>query len=145
MGGMMGMGGMSGFGGMANQMMQQQMQSQGMLQRQMGNMTQMSYGGGGMGQAKAAEKHGKKADIHRKEKRTQTEKQIAEEKGVSLFDPHFDIVQVKVYGQARFFSAPPAEAMAQPSQADAAADAAAAPGGPAAAKGAGAGRQGGPG
>jgi hypothetical protein len=43
----------------------------------------------------------------------------------SLHDPYYNIVEVKVYGQARFFSPPPAPAPAEPSQA-APADAAAA-------------------
>lgn len=36
-------------------------------------------------------------------------------KGPSLFDPYFDIVEVTVYGQARFFNPPPVDAATEPS------------------------------
>ena len=42
------------------------------------------------------------------------EKAVEDTKGPSLFDPYFDIVQVKVYGQARFFNPPPTEAPQNP-------------------------------
>ena len=51
--------------------------------------------------------------------------QIGEEaKGHSLFDPYFNIVEVKVYGQARFYNPPPEEPEAEPSLGETAGDAA---------------------
>ncbi len=42
-------------------------------------------------------------------------RQLKKSKGATLFDPYFDIVQVTIYGQARFFNAPPAQPAAEPS------------------------------
>ena len=68
--------------------------------------------GGGMGQPdrKKSGKDMRKEDRAKEPRRT--EKAIDKTKGPSLFDPYFDIVQVKVYGQARFYNPPPAEAAA---------------------------------
>ncbi len=49
------------------------------------------------------------------EKRKKEEEKIKEAKGPSLFDPYFNIVEVTVYGQARFFKPPPTEPAAGPS------------------------------
>jgi hypothetical protein len=131
MGGRMGMGGglsgMVGMGGMANQM-EQHMQTQMQTQRMMsGGMTQMMYGPGGGGAAPQAKKSGKSVrDTDRKKQRETKTKEIDAAKGPSTFDPFFDIVQVKVYGQARFFNAPPADAPAEPSSGATVAGAAAA-------------------
>ena len=64
-------------------------------------------GGMGGGHA-AAERKGK--DVrkeNRAEIRKEQEEQAGKAKGPSFFDPYFDIVQVTVYGQARFFLPPP--------------------------------------
>ena len=46
------------------------------------------------------------------------QEELEKRKGPSLFDPYFNIVQVTVYGQARFYNPPPAEPQAQPSPGD---------------------------
>ena len=51
----------------------------------------------------------------RAETRKNEEEKIEQAKGPSLFDPYFDIVEVTVYGQARFFKPPPVEATPEPS------------------------------
>ena len=56
-----------------------------------------------------------KRNVNTKEVRTKKEEAVKNSKGVTLFDPYFDIVQVTVYGQARFFNAPPAQPAAEPS------------------------------
>ena len=113
---------MVGMGGMANQMEQHDGAA--------GDAASGGMGGGrmgmagGMGQRRAAKKKGE----GRARARTagtnarQGQKAIDEAKGPTLFDLYFDIVQVKVYGQARFFNAPPADAggRAEPVRAEAA-------------------------
>jgi hypothetical protein len=131
MGGRMGgrMSGMQGMGGMMQQM--QSMQQAMMSQRGNGMGSMYGMGGGGMGAQPDRKKSGKdmrKED--RKENRKKIEKAVDETKGQTLSDPFFNIVQVKVYGQARFFNAPPADAAPPPSTSEttaAAAPAAAAP------------------
>ena len=56
-----------------------------------------------------------KRNVDAKKEREKKEKAITESKGVTLFDPYFDIVQVTVYGQARFFNPPPDQPAAEPS------------------------------
>jgi len=127
------MGGMTGFGGSARQMEQQMEASMraSSMQRMSGMM--------GMGGLETAKRQGK--DVrgeNRSKKREEKQKAIEQSKGPSLFDPYFDIVEVTIYGQARFFNPPPVEPAAQPSPGEASA-APAAPGSPAgseAAKGA---------
>ncbi len=125
-GGMMGMGGrgmmgmmgaqargMSGFGGMMGQMQAGRMGS-------MAGMGMMGMGGRG---GAVAEHKG--IDNRNKEKRSVTRKKeeeaINKSKGPSLFDPYFDIVQVTVYGQARFFNPPPESPAVEPSPGETAA------------------------
>ena len=123
--GMSGGSGMVGMGGMAGQM-EQMLRSQ---QQQMAADGQYGNGGrmgGGMGGAAAKKKTGKDMrNVDLKEKRKANEKAAEEAKGPSLFDPYYDIVQVKVYGQARFFAPPPEEPAAEPSSGETAAAAAA--------------------
>ncbi len=137
MGGMMGSMGMGrmmrgmmggGYGGMASQMRNQMMSSQmSMMGGMRMGMQGMGMGGmGGMGGAGRAEH--KKVDVsnvNRKEEREKKAKELEEKKGPTLFDPYFNIVQVTVYGQARFFDAPPIAPPAEPSLGDAAASPAA--------------------
>ena len=96
---MMRMRGMSGYGGM--------MGGSPQMMQGMGGMRAMMGASGGMSGA-AAERKGK--DV-RKEDRAKTrkeqEEQASKAKGPSFFDPYFNIVQVTVYGQARFFLPPP--------------------------------------
>jgi hypothetical protein len=122
---MAGMGrGMMGFGGMMG-MMQGQMS---MSARAGGNynMAGMGMGMAGMG-ATAARKGTDVRNVDTKKARKEKEKAIEQSKGVTLFDPHFDIVQVTVYGQARFFNPPTGEEPAQPSLGESANTATAAP------------------
>ena len=124
MGGMMGgygnamQSGMTGMGGMMNRM-----------GRGMGGMSGGGYGGaaggmmegyGGGGGGGAATKAGidKRTTNQAKEaaKRAEAAKKAG---GASLHDPYYNIVQVTIYGQARFFNPPPVEAPAEPSQAEA--------------------------
>jgi hypothetical protein len=114
--GMMGRRGTGGFGGMADRMGSQMSQMM-MMQRSMG-MGQMGMGMGGMGGAGASQSKKKGTDVRkddRKKKREEAEKAVLSAKGPSLFDAYFDIVEVTVYGQARFFNPPPAEAQSEPS------------------------------
>ena len=101
MGGM-GMGGMVGMGGMASQMANM-MSQQGM--RGGGMAGAGMPGAGGMGSAKSKGKDVRSKD--RGDEREAKTKAINEAKGPTLFDMYFDIVEVKVYGQARFYNAPP--------------------------------------
>ena len=48
----------------------------------------------------------------------ETMEELEKRKGPSLVDPYFNIVQVTVYGQARFYNPPPAEPEAQSSPGD---------------------------
>jgi hypothetical protein len=110
--------GMTGYGGMMGQM-----QTQMRMQSQMGAMMMGRMGGGMMGgmmgapgaAVGAARKGTDNRGVDRSKKRKEEETKINEAKGPSLFDPYFDIVEVTVYGQARFFRPPPAEAAAEPS------------------------------
>jgi hypothetical protein len=137
MGGMMnsmmrqaGMGRMSGYGGLASSM-QNQMQGQMMSQMagMMGARGGMMAGMPGMGAVGApAQKKGiDKRNVDAKKVREQKEKAVTESQGVTLFDPYFDIVQVTVYGRARFYNPPPAGPAPEPSSGDAAATAKAEP------------------
>ncbi len=121
-GGRMGSGGgMVGMGGMAAQMQQMMMGSQ--RSRGGGNAGMGGVGAGGTG---AAQKSGKSVrGTNKEEERAALEKKNIEAKGPTLFDIYFDIVQVKVYGQARFYNAPPADAVGEPSTSQSAAGAAA--------------------
>ncbi len=123
MGGMggMNMGGMVGMGGMASQMQQMQMMQE-QNSRMMGGMANMAGSGSGAGGAPAGKvkKGTDKRREDRKGTRDQTQKQIESAKGPVYTDAYFDLVQVKVYGQARFFNAPPAEAAPEPSTSQAA-------------------------
>jgi hypothetical protein len=125
MGGTMGgspmrMRGMSGYGGMSGMMMG----GQGMMMG--GMMGRMSGMGGGLTTAR------KGTDVRKvdraKDRKTQ-EELASKSKGPSFFDPYFDIVQVTVYGQARFFQPPPQDESSQqqpsPGETSAAPDAAA--------------------
>ena len=124
--GMMGMGyggmmrGMMsrGYGGMASQMAAMQSQMGRMGSMGMGPGMGMGMGMGPMGGGGRDER--KKVDVRnvdRKKERTKAEEELEKRRGPSLFDPYFNIVQVTVYGQARFYNPPPAdaEAQAQPS------------------------------
>ena len=117
MGAMMGRG-MTGFGGMMGQMQNQMNQMRNMMGRgdgMMGMGMGMAPGAGGGADAR------KGKDVRNKDRaktREQQEKAVSKSQGPSLFDPYFDIVQVRVYGQARFFNPPPEEPAAEPSPGD---------------------------
>jgi len=130
MGGMMrgqmrgSMGAMAGYGGMMGSMMSQMTQ-----QYTRGGMAgmgagMMGRGAIGMAPAAAARKGTDKRTTNRGEVRKDETKAVETAKGPSLFDPHFDIVEVKVYGQARFYNPPPADAGTEPSPGETAAKAA---------------------
>ena len=96
--------GMSGYGGGASNygtMMQS------MMRGGMGYGNMMGGMGGG---AAAARKGTDKRSVDRGKKREDEIKAAETSKGLSLFDPYFNIVEVKIYGQARFYNAPPADA-----------------------------------
>jgi len=120
MGGRMGReGSMSGYGGM--------MSGYGsMMSRMMsGSRGAMSGMGMGMGAGAASSRQGTdKRTTDRGKVRKQETKAVETAKGPFLFDPYFDIVEVKVYGQARFYNPPPADAETEPSLGDTAAKAA---------------------
>jgi hypothetical protein len=111
---MMQMGGGSAYGGMASQMQNQMMQMMssgyGMMGRTGGTMGGM---GATAGQPKRTGKDVRSVD--RSKQRSEKQKAVEQAKGPSLFDPYFDIVQVTIYGQARFFNPPPADATIEPS------------------------------
>jgi hypothetical protein len=117
---MMGMRGMSGYGGMSGMMMG----GQGMMGYMMGG--RMGGMGGGL---TAARKGTDVRKVDRAGERKKQEEQASKSKGPSFFDPYFDIVQVTVYGQARFFQPPPQDESSQqqpsPGETAAAPDAAA--------------------
>jgi hypothetical protein len=106
-------GGMTGYGGMMSQMMgQQMMQMRGMME---------GYGGM-MGSNQQAQRKGTDVrSVNREKKREETKKAVEAAKGPSLFDPYYDIVEVTVYGQARFFNSPPEEPKPEPSPGETAA------------------------
>ena len=103
-------GGMTGFGGMMGSM-QNQMASQ------MSMMMRGGMGRGGMGGLDTTESR-KGTDNRTKDRakeRSEAEKAATKPHGPTLFDPHFDIVEVKIYGQARFFNQPPTPEATEPS------------------------------
>jgi hypothetical protein len=96
----------------------------GMMQSQMSRMAMemggSSMGGMGIGTTRERAKGKDVRNVDRAKERKESVKKLDKTKGPTLFDPYFDIVQVSVYGQARFFNPPPAEE-AQPSLGDTAA------------------------
>jgi hypothetical protein len=92
--------GISGFGGMASRI-------------RSGGSTP---GYIGMGGAAASGPQGtNKRDRDRGKQREEETRSVESAKGPSLFDPHYDIVMVRIYGQARFYKTPPADAEIIPS------------------------------
>jgi hypothetical protein len=124
MGGRMGReGSMSGYGGMMSgygSMMSRMMSGRGGAG--MGGYPGMGMGMG-MGAAPSRQGTDKRTTDRGKVRKEET-KAVETAKGPSLFDPYFDIVEVKVYGQARFYNPPPADAETEPSLGDTAAKAA---------------------
>jgi hypothetical protein len=119
-GGMMGMGsmgrGMRGYGGLAGDVQSQMMSQMGAMGRGMGMGMGKGMGMGMPGGAAGTERKG--TDVRgedRAKKRKNEEDKAKQAKGPSLFDPYFDIVEVTVYGQARFFKPPPVQATPEPS------------------------------
>ena len=124
MGGMGGMrgagrGGMSGYGGNASRgmgSMMSQMMGGGRGAGMEGMMGGMMGGMGGMntpakkGVDKRSENRAKKAELEIESIKNGTRN--------SLRDPYYNIVEVTIYGQVRFFNPPPAEEPAEPSQAE---------------------------
>jgi len=97
-----GRGMMSGYGGMQSQMAMMMGQMRGRM------------GDTGVGTT-AARKGTDVRSVDRAKTRKEKEKAAEQVKGPTLFDPHFDIIEVTVYGQARFFNPPPADEQAEPS------------------------------
>jgi hypothetical protein len=125
-GGMMSMRrGMAGYGGMMGAMQgQMMMQMRGAMTSQMSSMARRGEMMGGMGpmggMGAGTERKGKDVRSEKRaEKRKENEEALKKSTGPTLFDPYFDIVQVTVYGQARFFNAPPEEPAAEPSPGEA--------------------------
>ena len=126
-GGMMG-GGMTGFGGNYSRMRGSGSGSMGMQ----GNMEMMmrgqggggTYGGmmGGGGAGGVAKKGNDQRSKDRGAEVKKTEVALKNRQTTSLHDPYFNVVEVTIYGQARFFNPPPEApaAEAPPSNAPAA-------------------------
>jgi hypothetical protein len=131
--GMMMMGGMqsrmmqqmggSAYGGMASAMQNSMMSSMGSMmagmmagRRGMGGMGMGAMGGGASAQPKRTGKDVRSQD--RAKGRVEKQKAAEQAKGPSFFDPYFDIVQVTIYGQARFFNPPTGEPASEPSLAE---------------------------
>jgi len=102
---------MGGYGGAASRMA---MNSAGY-----GGAGQMMAGMGGMGGGAPARKGVDKRSENLSNKAAEQETAVKKSGGRSLNDPYYNIVEVKIYGQARFFNPPPAEAPPEPSQAPA--------------------------
>ena len=111
-GGMMGRGAM-GYGGMNSMMMNNMMASMGGGRGGADMMGSMMPGMSGMrgmmaGQGTVAEKKGEdRRSVDRVKEREAAQKKIDSVTGKSLFDPYFNIVELTVYGQARFYNEPP--------------------------------------
>jgi len=123
MGRMMGgqMRGMTGFGGgMANMMrgrMNREMMGAG--NPMMGMMGRMGGMGGMGGMMPGADHKGVDKRSENRAKKFQEEKEAVEKTTQSsLHDPYYTIVEVKVYGQAKFFNPPPTETPEEPSQSE---------------------------
>jgi len=105
-GGMMpGAPGSAGFGGMMPGMM---MSMPGMMPGEMG------MGGGG---AAAVRKGVDARDKDRAKARKEAMEKMKKRMATTIHDPYFNIVELTVYGQARFYNAPPPPEAAEPSQA----------------------------
>ncbi|GAC1466882.1 MAG: hypothetical protein NVSMB9_07890 [Isosphaeraceae bacterium] len=104
--GMMGggkMGGMTGYGGLM---------SQGGMGGMMGMMGGRGMMGAMGGMGGTAERKGvDKRSEDRKKKADEQRKAVESAVTSSLHDPYYNIVEVKVYGQARFFNPPPGEGL----------------------------------
>ncbi|MFO0910008.1 MAG: hypothetical protein U0794_16950 [Isosphaeraceae bacterium] len=108
----MGMAGMSGFGGNYGRSMGRMMD--------MGMAAGMGPGGYGMMGGGAADKKGvDKRSENLAQKRREMEKAVKSIVTNSLHDPYVNIVEVTLYGQARFFNPPPSETPAESTGAEA--------------------------
>ena len=120
MGGMMGMmgrGSMSGFGGNYMRGMSGMTGGGGGMQE---SMMKGMGGGGMMGGAATPQRKG--VDVRTKDRAKDAAAAVKAVKSAatsSTQDPYFYIVEVKIYGQARFFNPPPVEAPPEPSQSEA--------------------------
>jgi hypothetical protein len=81
-----------------------------------GDMMGGGFGGAGM----QSPQHGTNLrGVDPKKKREALQKRMEEKQaGPSLFDPYFNIVEVKIYGQARFYNPPPPISEEEPSPGD---------------------------
>ncbi|AMV37655.1 hypothetical protein [Planctomyces sp. SH-PL62] len=109
-GGMMGGRGRMGYGGMMSGRMGGMGGMPGMEGGMMGMMGPGGMMGGGMGMAPTRQGVDKRGE-NRAEKRKEAEKALESTKPVLNFDPYFNIVEVTVYGQARFYNEPTPEAV----------------------------------
>ncbi len=110
---------MTGFGGMAMAMQGQRGSMRGMPgSAGMPGMSEMMMGGGGTGRAATSAKAVDKRGVDRAEarKKIEAEEKLARPSSV-IHDPYYNIVEVTVYGQARFYNPPP-EAPAAESNAE---------------------------
>ena len=143
-GGMMGMMGMRGMGGMSEMMPPGMNGPMGPMAKGMSGMGAymkgagrgMGYGGMGGAAEKPKGKDVSKENFEKlvkskksKGKEKEEEEAARKEQENRINDPYFYVVQVRVYGQARFYKAPPAPAPAAESQAPAGDAAAAQPAG----------------
>jgi hypothetical protein len=75
----------------------------------------MNGGGGATTQRKGRDLR----SIDKRSEQEEKKKQDEEAAKVTIHDPYYNLVLVTVYGQARFYNAPPVEAQAQPSTSEA--------------------------
>jgi len=128
-GGMMGMGmgmrmggmNMSGMGGAMSMMMGRMGPSMGMTGRGgmmgMGMSPSMTGMMGMMGGGAATARKGVDRRSENREQARKDEEKAARERVVqALRDPYFNIIEVSIFGQARFYNAPTLEPAAEPSQ-----------------------------
>jgi hypothetical protein len=79
-------------------------------------MMMAAYSGGGAASAVPARKGVDVRSQSRSKTREEEEKAAAKRSIVTIHDPYYNVVEVTVYGQARFYSPPPEEPPAEPSQ-----------------------------
>jgi len=106
---MMGMGSMSGYGGMMSAMSSRMAMMGPMMSGSM-----YSMGGSAVEERKGVDKR----QENRGEKLKKEQENAAKVVTQSIHDPYYYVVEVTIYGQARFYNAPPAPKAAEESQAE---------------------------
>lgn len=99
--------GMTGFGGAAAM--------SGMMPGMMGPGMEAGYGG--MGSMGVAKKGVDARSKDRQKTRKEAEEKARKTNAFTIHDPYYNIIELTVYGQARFYNAPPPPPAEEPSQA----------------------------